>query len=127
MSRPDSLFETAYTARDLSQNRRGTQRFPPQLEMRPSFIPPNPVESQEAPPNSTAFLTFHRHPEKLPEFTITSQGTQGFLTQFDKDFEIPLSTRLEAQFPCHDSRVMPCSPSQLEWRLNFPGATREAP
>ena len=33
-SRPTSLFETAYTARDPHQNRKGNLRFPPQLDMR---------------------------------------------------------------------------------------------
>ena len=33
--------------------RRGNMRFLPPLEMRPSSIAPNPVESREAPPNST--------------------------------------------------------------------------
>ena len=33
-----------------SQNRRGSLRFLPPLEMRPSSIAPNPAESREAPP-----------------------------------------------------------------------------
>ena len=77
-SSPDSLFEMAYTARDPCQNRRGTLRFPLQITMRPSSIAPNPVESREAPPYSTVFLTSHRHPEKLPEVTVTSRGNTGF-------------------------------------------------
>ena len=32
---------------------RGTLRFLPQLEMRPSYNAPNPVESREAPPTSS--------------------------------------------------------------------------
>ena len=55
------------------------------------------------------------------------EGTLGFLPQLKKDLVIPPSMRLEAQFPCCDSRAMPCSPLQLEGRLHFPGATREAP
>ena len=72
----DFLFEMTYTPRDPHQSRRGTLRFPPELEMRPSSIAPNPVESQEAPPNSTVYLTSHRHHEKLPEVTVTSRGNQ---------------------------------------------------
>ena len=34
--------------------------------------------------------------------------------------------RLEARFPCRDSRVILIFCSQLEWRLDFPGATQEA-
>ena len=77
-SRPDSLFEMAYTARDPRQNRRGTLRFPPQLQMRISFIAPKQVETREAPHNYTVFLTSHRHPEKLPEVTVTGQGNPRF-------------------------------------------------
>ena len=77
-SRPDSLFEMAYTARDPRQNKRGALRFPPQYKMRPSSIAPNPVESREAHPKSTVFLISHRDPEKLPEVIITSQGNPGF-------------------------------------------------
>ena len=54
------------------------------------------------------------------------EGTQGFLPQPDKDLERPSSTRLEARFPCHDSRAMTRSPSPLAWRPDFPGAPREA-
>ena len=53
------------------------------------------------------------------------EGTQGFLLQLEKDLEIPPSMRLEAPLPCHNSRVMLRSLSQLEWRLGFPGAIRK--
>ena len=76
--RPDSLFETAYTARDPRQNRRGTLRFLPQLEMKPSSIAPTLMESREAPPKSTVFLTTHRHPDKLPKVTVKSRGNPRF-------------------------------------------------
>ena len=95
-SSPDSLFEMAYTARDPCQNRRGTLRFPPQLEMRPSSIAPNLLESREAPPNSTVFMISHRHYKKFAEVTVTHEGSQGFLPQLEKDLEIPPSMRLEA-------------------------------
>ena len=52
--------------------------FLPPLEMRPSSIAPNKVESREAPPNCTVSLTSQRHPETLPEVTGTSQGNPGF-------------------------------------------------
>ena len=41
-------------------------------------IAPNPVESREAPPKSTVFLTSQKHTEKLPEVTGTSRGNTGF-------------------------------------------------
>ena len=50
------------------------------------------------------------------------EGTQGFLPQPEKDLETPSSMPLEAQFPYHDSRALPHSPSQLEWRPDLPGA-----
>ena len=101
--------------------------FPPQHEMRPSLIAANSVESREAPPYSTVFLTSHRHPEKLPRLPSQVEGTQGFLPQLDEDLKIPPLMCLDARFHCHDSRTMPPSESQIKWRLDNPGATREAP
>ena len=33
----------------------------------------------------------------------------------------------EVYLPCSDSRAIPSSHSQCEWRLDFPGVQREAP
>jgi len=55
------------------------------------------------------------------------EETQGFLPQFNKDLEIPPTVCLGAGFPFSDSRAMPHSCSQLEWRMDFPGVTQEAP
>ena len=77
-TRPYSPVPTLQGPCDQSQKWRGTLRFLPQLEMRPSSIAPNPVESQEAPPNSTVSLNSQRHPEKLPEVNSTSLGKPGF-------------------------------------------------
>ena len=76
-SRPDSPEPTLQGPCDPSQIRlqevrSRTLRFLPQLEMRPSSIAPNPVESREGPPNSRVSLTSQRHTEKLPEATGTS-------------------------------------------------------
>ena len=68
-TKPDSPVLTLQGPCDPSLKWRGTLRFLPQLEMRPSSTAPNPVESREAPPNSTVSLISQRHPEKLPEFT----------------------------------------------------------
>ena len=76
--RPDFPFETADTPRDPHQNRRGTLRFPPEQEMRPSSILPTPEVSREAPPNTKGFLTSHRHHEKFPEVTVATRGTPQF-------------------------------------------------
>ena len=71
-TRYDSLVPTLQGLCDPSQKWRGSLRFLSPLEMRPSSIAPNPVESREAPPNSTVSLISQRHPEKLPEVTGTS-------------------------------------------------------
>ena len=42
--------------------RRGNMSFLPPLEMRPSSIAPNPVESRETPPKCTVSLTSQSHP-----------------------------------------------------------------
>ena len=77
-TRPDSPVPTLKGPCDRSQKWRGNLRILPPLEMRPSSIAPNPVESQEAPPNPTVSLTSQRHPEKLPGVTDTSRGNPGF-------------------------------------------------
>ena len=77
-TRPDSPVPILQGPWDLSQKCRRTLRILPALEMRPSSIAPNPVESREAPPNCTVSLTFQRHTEKLPDTTSTSRGNPGF-------------------------------------------------
>ena len=76
--RPDSPVPTLQGPCDRSLKWRGTLRFQAQLEMRPSSIAPNPVESREVPPNTTVSLISQRHPGKLPEVTGTSRGNPGF-------------------------------------------------
>ena len=77
-TRTDSPVPTLQRPCDQSQKWRGTLWLPPQLEMTQSPKAQNPVESREAAIKSTVFLTFHRHPEKLPEVTVTSPGNPGF-------------------------------------------------
>ena len=79
--RPDFPARTLQGPCGRSQKWRGTLRFLPQFEMRRSSIAPNQVESQEASPKSTVFLTFQRHTEKLPEVTGTSRGNPGILAK----------------------------------------------
>ena len=144
-SRPDSLFETADTARQPCQNRRVTLRFSPQLEMRPCSIARNTVESREAPPNSRVFLTFHRHPEKLPEVTVTSRGNTGFpaaprerprdspfnasggpinLLRLENNAVLPLPTRMDTELPWGPTRGSLSSPSLLERNPTRPTAAQ---
>ena len=126
-TRPDSLVPTVQAHCDQSQKRRGSLRFLPPLEMRPSSIAPTPAESREAP------LT-PQHPSPL-RGTLGSSlrspaevgGNEGFPLQPEKDIESPSSTRLEALVPSHDSRAMTRSPSPRARRPDFPGATQEAP
>ena len=77
-TRPDSPVPTLQGPCDRSQKWRGTLRFLPQLEKRPSSIEPNSVVSREAPPNTTVSLKSQRLPEKLPEVTGTSRGNPEF-------------------------------------------------
>ena len=91
--------------------------FLPPLEMRPSSIAPNPVESRETPPNCSVSLTSQRHPETFLRSLAQVEGTKGFLPQPVKDLEGPSSTRLEVRFPYHDSRAMTRSPSHAHRNL----------
>ena len=76
-TRPYSPGPTLQGPCDRSQKWRGTLRFLPQLEKRPSSIEPNSVVSREAPPNTRVSLNSQRLPEKLPEVTGTSRGNPG--------------------------------------------------
>ena len=49
-TRHDSPVPTLQGPCSRSQNRRGSLRFLPPLEVRPSSVAPDPVESREAPP-----------------------------------------------------------------------------
>ena len=77
-TRCDSLVPTLQGPWDPSQKRRGSLRFLRPLETKPSSIAPQPVESREAPTNSTVSLSSQRHNEKLPEVTGTRRGNPGF-------------------------------------------------
>ena len=92
-----------------------------------SSIAPNPVESREAPPNSTVPLTSQRHPRSSMRSPAHVEGTQGFLPQWEKDLESPTSKCLEARLCFHGSLEMTRTPSPRTWRPDFPGAIREAP
>ena len=126
-TRHDSPVPTLQGPCSRSQNRRGSLRFLPPLEMRPSSIAPTPAESREAP------LT-PQHPSPLRGTLGSSlrspaegEGNEGFLPPPEKDLESPSSTRLEALVPSHDSRAMTHSPSPRAWRPDFPGAAQDAP
>ena len=126
-TRHDSPVPTLQAPCSRSPNPRGSLRFLPPLEMRPSSIAPNPAESREAPPTP-------QHPSPLRGTLGSSlrspaevEGNEGFPPQPEKDLESPSSTPLEDLAASHDSRVMTSSPSPCAWRPDLPGAAREAP
>ena len=80
-TRPDSPLPTMQGCCDQNQKWIGTLKFLPPLEMRPSSISANPVESREVLPNSTVSLTSQRNPENPPEVTGTSRGNPGILAK----------------------------------------------
>ena len=120
-TRHDSPVPTLQGPCSRSPNPRGSLRFLPPLEMRPSSIAPNPAESREALPTP-------QHPSPL-RGTLGSflrspaevGGNEGFPLQPEKDIESPSSTRLEALVPSHicsgvlatlhtlASAIFPCS------------------
>ena len=109
-TRPDSPVPTLQGPCGQSQKWRGSLRFLPQLEKRPSSIEPNSVVSREAPPNTTVSLNSQRLPEKLPEVTGTSRGNPEFPEVTRERLESHFSTSLDARFPYHDSRARTRSP-----------------
>ena len=126
-TRHDSPVPTLQGPCSRSQNRRGSLRCLPPLEMRPSSIALNPAESREALPTP-------QHPSPLRGTLGSSlrspaevEGNEGFPPQPEKELESPSSPRLEDLVASHDSRVMTSSPSSCAWRPDFPGAAREAP
>ena len=136
-SRRDFLFETAYTPRDPCQNRRGSLRFPLQLEMRPSSIAPTPVDSERPLANPEYSLLSIGTMRSSLRSSSQVEGTEGFLPQIEKDLEIPPSTRLEDIFPSSDSSAIPPPPSNSNGDWNslvtherhpeFPVLTQEKP
>ena len=121
-TRPDSPVPTLQGPCDLSPKWRGTLRFLTPLEMRPSSITPKTVEAREAPPKSTVSRLLRGTLRSSLRSLAQVEGTQGFLTQPEKDLENPPSTHLESRFPYHDSRAKTRSPSPCAWRTDFPDA-----
>ena len=84
----DMLYETPEVSRDTHPNSRGMLSFPPQVKKSPVFpastrdealfLCTDPRGALRGPSNSTKFLISHKHPEKLPEVTVTCQGKPGF-------------------------------------------------
>ena len=122
-----SFSPTLHGPCDRSQKWRGSLRFLPPLEMRPSSVAPNPVESREAPPSSQYPCPLRGTLGSSLKSPAEVEGNEGFLLQPEKDLESPSSTCLEALVPSQDSRAMTRSPSPRPRRPDFPGAAGEAP
>ena len=78
-TRPDSPVPNLQGPCNWSQNWRGTLRFLPQLEKRPSSIEPNSVVSREAPPNTTVSLILRGSVRSYLRSLAQVEGTQSFL------------------------------------------------
>ena len=99
--RPDSPFPTLQGPCDWSQKCRWNLTFLHQLEMRPSSIAPYPVESREAPPNSTVSLILRGTLRSSLRSLSHVEWTQGFLLHSEKDLESP-SLPSWGPIPYHD-------------------------
>ena len=126
-TRCDSLVPTLQGPWDPSQKRRGSLRFLPPLEVRPSSVAPDPAESRGAPPPPQDPSPLRGTLGSSLRSPAEGEGHEGFPPPPDKDLESPSSTRLEALVPSRDSRARTRSPSPRAWRPDFPGAAREAP
>ena len=125
--RPDSPVPTLQRPCGRSPKRRGSLRFLPPLEVRPSSVAPDPAESRGAPPPPQDPSPLGGTLGSSLRSPAEGEGHEGFPPPPEKDLESPSSTRLEALVPSRDSRARTCSPSPRAWRPDFPGAAREAP
>ena len=126
-TRPDSPVPTLQGPCGRSPKRRGSLRFLPPLEVRPSSVAPDPAESRGAPPPPQDPSPLRGTLGSSLRSPAEGEGHEGFPPPPDKDLESPSSTRLEALVPSRDSRARTRSPSPRAWRPDFPGAAREAP
>ena len=98
-TRPDSPGPTLQGPCGRSPKRRGSLRFLPPLEMRPSSIAPSPAESREA-PSTPQYPSPLRGPlGSSLRSPAEVQGNEAFPPQPEKDLESPSSTHLEALVP----------------------------
>ena len=126
-TRPDSPAPTLQGPCGRSPKRRGSLRFLPPLEVRPSSIAPFLAESRGAPQTPQDPSPLRGTLGSSLRSPAEGEGNEGFPPPPEKDLESPSSTRLEALVPSRDSRARTRSPSPRAWRPDFPGAAREAP
>ena len=126
-TRPQYPIPTLQARFGLSPKRRGSMRFLPPLEVRPSSIAPFPAESRGVPQTPQDPSPLRGTLGSSLRSPAEGEGNEGFPPPPEKDLESPSSTRLEALVPSRDSRARTRSPSPRAWRPDFPGAAREAP
>ena len=126
-TRPGSPVPTLQGPCGRSPKRRGSLRFLPPLEMRPSSIAPDPGESREAPPTPQDPWPLRGTLGSSLRSPAEVEGNEGFPPHPEKDLESPSSTGLEALVPSRDSRAMTCSPSPRAGRPDFHGAAYRLP
>ena len=126
-TRPDYPVPTLQGPCGRNPKRRGSLRFLPPLEVRPSSVAPDPAESRGAPPPPEDPSPLRGTLGSSLRSPAEGEGNEGFPPPPEKDLESPSSTRLEALVPSRDSRARTRSPSPRTWRPDFPGAAREAP
>ena len=112
---PGSPVRTLQGPCGRSPKRRGSLRFLPPLEMRPSSIAPNPAESREAPPTPQDPSPLRGTLGGSLRSPAEVEGNEGFPPHPENDLESPSSTRLEALVPSHDSRAMTRSAWPHAW------------
>ena len=98
-TRPDSPVPTLQGPCGRSPKRRGSLRFQPPLEVRPSSVAQDPAESREAPPTPQDASPLRGTLGSSLRSPAEGEGNEGFPPLPKKDLESPSSTRLEALSP----------------------------
>ena len=115
--RPDSPVPTLQGPCGRSSKRRGSLRFLPPLEVRPSSFATSPAESRKAPPTPQNHSPIRGTMGSSLRSPAEVEGNEGFLPPPEKDLERTSSTRLEALVPSRDSRARTRSPSPRATRM----------
>ena len=114
-TRPDSPVPTLQGPCGHCPKRRGSLRFLPPLEVRPSSVAPDPAESRGAPPPPQDPTPLRGTLGSSLRSPAEGEGNEGFPPPPEKDLESPSSMRLQALVPSRDSRARSRSPSPRAW------------
>jgi len=101
-TRPDSPVPTLQGPCGRSLKGRGSLRFLPPLEVRPSSLAPDPAESRGAPPPPQDPSPLRGTLGSSLRSPAEGEGNEGFPPPPEKDLESPSSTRLEVLIPSLD-------------------------